>query len=128
MLVLAGIKIKFLQSFFFLSMGLCFIFKMESVLITQGYFIIAGQCLKSIKAPPPGSGLGVHKVCGTTRNWEETPLRQLTLNDPRDISDHRMSSQQINLEKGGMGDPFAVMVFDFPSNCYNMSFPRAWLS
>lgn len=38
MLVLAGI-VKFLQRFFFLSVGLCFIFKMESVLlITLGYF------------------------------------------------------------------------------------------
>jgi len=70
-LVLAGI-----ESIFFIvaDMGLCFGFLLKTVLITQGSFSTAEQCLHRVKtfsAPhttPPASRLG------DTRSWEGTQL------------------------------------------------------
>ena len=70
---MAGIELIFFRV---ASVGLCFGFVLETVLITQGYFLVAEQGLHRVKAfsvphpTPPVSRLGVHKELGGGHGWD----------------------------------------------------------
>ena len=73
MLVFARMELIF---FIVASMGLCFGFVLETVLITQYVFIRAEQHLHRVKAfsashtTPPVRRLGVHKEVGRGHSWD----------------------------------------------------------
>ena len=98
------------------SMGLCFGFVLETVLITQGCF----SCCWAVPtqsqglfcfSTPPHQRVG----WGCTRSWEGTQLGQLTPTDQRDIPYHMTSWSAY--KAGGRrrkGGTFGVMAFCLP--------------
>ena len=88
MLVLAGIELIF---FIVASMGLCFGFVLETVLIIEMFSLLLSRAYTESRpflllTPPRQRG-----GWGCTRSWEGTQPGQLTPTDKRHIPDHRTS-------------------------------------
>lgn len=114
---LAGVNFLFLVA----SVGLCFVFVMKTLLITQMLSLVLSRaCTEAFSVPSRPFLLltSPARRLGETRSGGKTQLGHLTPTDLRDVLDHVASCPVCKAGVGKEARKLGAMVFAFPSHRY----------